>query len=79
MVGMLVDQTRLRLTLFALCCPIAHQMNAFHTVELDLNHHFTLTKPLWDSQHLDRLEEACRPGRDVSVVLPRFPLHSMLG
>lgn len=40
-------------------------MNAHHTLELELNHQFTLTKPLWDGQHCERLDEACKPGRDV--------------
>jgi protein pelota len=45
------------------------QLNAFHTVELELNHSFEIQKDYWDEQHIDRLEEACRPGRDVRVVV----------
>ena len=35
------------------------KMGAYHTIDLQLNQKFTLTKECWDSIALDRLGEGC--------------------
>lgn len=46
-------------------------MGAFHTIDLEVNRKFTITKREWDSVALDRVEEACDPGQnaDLAAVL----------
>lgn len=34
-------------------------MGAFHTIELELNHQFTLAKKQWDNVELEWIEQAC--------------------
>lgn len=36
-------------------------MGAYHTLDLELNRKFTLTKDEWDSIALYRIETACDP------------------
>merc|ERR1712013_765314 len=43
------------------------KMGAFHTIELELNRKFELRKALWDSIHLDRIEQATDPGRSADL------------
>ena len=43
------------------------KMGAFHTIELELNRKFELRKPMWDSIHLDRIEQATDPGRSADL------------
>jgi len=43
------------------------KMGAFHTIELELNRKFELRKPVWDSVHLDRIEQATDPGRSADL------------
>ena len=43
------------------------KMGAFHTIELELNRKFELRKRLWDSIHLDRIEQATDPGRSADL------------
>jgi len=43
------------------------KMGAYHTIDLELNRKFSLQKPLWDSVHLDRIEEATDPARSAEV------------
>ena len=35
------------------------KMGAFHTLDLELNRAFTITKECWDVVHLDRIEACC--------------------
>jgi len=43
------------------------KMGAFHTLELELNRKFELRKPLWDSVHLERIEQATDPARTADL------------
>lgn len=43
------------------------KMGAFHTIELELNRKFELRKPLWDSVHLERIEQATDPSRSADL------------
>ena len=43
------------------------KMGASHTIELELNRKFELRKALWDSIHLDRIEQATDPGRSADL------------
>ncbi|CAI5506927.1 unnamed protein product [Closterium sp. Naga37s-1] len=47
------------------------QLGSYHTLELDLQRAFTLTKDVWDSVAIDRLKEACDPSAnaDLAVVV----------
>ncbi|XP_015790696.1 protein pelota [Tetranychus urticae] len=47
------------------------KMNQYHTLDLELNRKFTLTKEHWDSIALDRLEMACDPTQraDLAAVV----------
>lgn len=36
-------------------------MGAYHTLDLEINRKFTLSKPEWDSVSLDRVDMACDP------------------
>ncbi|XP_055543941.1 protein pelota [Wyeomyia smithii] len=47
------------------------KMGAYHTLDLELNRKFTLTKPEWDSVALDRVEMACdvTQSADVAAVI----------
>jgi hypothetical protein len=40
---------------------------AFHTIDLEPTHSFTLWKPLWDSIALERVDAACDPTRTADV------------
>lgn len=42
-------------------------MGAYHTLDLELNRKFTLTKPEWDSVSLERVEMACDPSQSADV------------
>lgn len=42
-------------------------MGAYHTLDLELNRKFTLTKRLWDSIALERVETACDPTQSADV------------
>ena len=39
------------------------KMGAYHTLSLELQRKFTLTKENWDAIALDRVEEACDSGK----------------
>ncbi|KAL9708205.1 hypothetical protein quinque_011723 [Culex quinquefasciatus] len=43
------------------------KMGAYHTLDLELNRKFTLTKRLWDSIALERVETACDPTQSADV------------
>jgi len=43
------------------------KLGGYHTLELELNHPFTLEKPEWDSMHLERLEMACDPTQSAEL------------
>jgi len=43
------------------------KMGAYHTIDLELNRKFSLQKAVWDSIHLDRIEEATDPSRSAEV------------
>ncbi|CAI5529201.1 unnamed protein product [Closterium sp. Naga37s-1] len=47
------------------------KLGSYHTLELDLQRAFTLTKDVWDSVAIDRLKEACDPSAnaDLAVVV----------
>lgn len=53
------------------------KMGAYHTLDLELQRKFTLTKSCWDAVSLDRVEEACDSGKtaDLAAVV----LHEGLG
>lgn len=42
-------------------------MGAYHTIDLELNRPFTLTKPEWDSIALERVEMACDVTQNADV------------
>jgi protein pelota len=42
-------------------------MGAYHTLDLELNRKFVITKPEWDSIALERVEMACDPGQSADV------------
>lgn len=46
-------------------------MGAYHTIDLEVNRAFTLTKPEWDSIALERIEMACdvTQNADVAAVI----------
>lgn len=52
--------------LLKLYCVIL-QLGAYHTIDLELNRKFKLSKYLWDSVHLDRLQQACDPTKSADV------------
>merc|ERR1719189_2852875 len=43
------------------------KMGAYHTIDLELHKKFVLTKPVWDSVHLERIELATDPSRSADV------------
>lgn len=43
------------------------KMGAYHTIDLELNRKFTLRKALWDSVHIDRIDQACDPSRSADI------------
>lgn len=43
------------------------QMGAYHTLDLELQRNFTISKQVWDTVVLARLEEACDPVRQAEV------------
>eukprot|EP00026_Physarum_polycephalum_P002770 Phypoly_transcript_02778.p1 GENE.Phypoly_transcript_02778~~Phypoly_transcript_02778.p1 ORF type:complete len:294 (+),score=58.35 Phypoly_transcript_02778:900-1781(+) len=51
-------------------CVVENQhikLGAFHTLDLQLNKNFTITKQLWDSIALDRVDEATNPERHADA------------
>lgn len=46
-------------------------MGAYHTLDLELNRKFTLSKPEWDSISLERIDMACdvTQSADVAAVI----------
>lgn len=42
-------------------------MGAYHTLDLELNRKFTLTKSCWDTIHLERIETACDPAQKADL------------
>jgi protein pelota len=45
------------------------QMGAYHTIDLEVNRKFTLSKPEWDSIALERVDQACDPTQVLLVDL----------
>ncbi|XP_073981649.1 pelota mRNA surveillance and ribosome rescue factor isoform X2 [Rhodnius prolixus] len=43
------------------------KMGAYHTLDLEINRKFTLTKPEWDSVSLERVDIACDPTQNADV------------
>ncbi|OQR69061.1 protein pelota-like [Tropilaelaps mercedesae] len=43
------------------------KMGAYHTLDLELTRKFKLIKTLWDSIHLERLQQACDPTMSAEV------------
>lgn len=43
------------------------KMGAYHTLDLEMNRKFTLSKPCWDSVHLERIELACDPSQNADL------------
>jgi len=43
------------------------KMGAYHTLDLEMNRKFTLSKPCWDSVHLERIELACDPSQSADL------------
>ncbi|CAG8618543.1 3995_t:CDS:10 [Paraglomus brasilianum] len=43
------------------------KLNAYHTIDLELNRNFTLIKPEWDIISLERVEEACDITKQADV------------
>lgn len=41
----------------------------YHTIDLELNHKFYLTKPVWDSLALSQLNNICDSGRNAEVAV----------
>lgn len=50
---------------------ISFQMGAYHTIDLELNRKFEITKPEWDSISLGRVDAACdvTQSADVAAVI----------
>lgn len=46
---------------------VRRQMGAYHTLDLELQRNFTISKQVWDTVVLDRLEEACDPVKQAEV------------
>lgn len=42
-------------------------MGAYHTIDLELNRKFQITKTEWDSVALERIEEACDPSQNADL------------
>lgn len=42
-------------------------MGAYHTLDLELNRKFTITKQCWDTIHIERVEMACDPAQHADV------------
>jgi len=47
------------------------KMGAYHTIDLELNRKFVLSKSHWDSVHLDRIDQACDPSKmaDIAAIV----------
>ncbi|XP_003748615.1 protein pelota [Galendromus occidentalis] len=43
------------------------KLGAYHTLDLELNRKFKLSKLAWDSVHMDRMRQACDPTRSADV------------
>ena len=43
------------------------KMGAYHTIDLELNRKFTITKSIWDSVAMGRIEEACDPSQSADL------------
>lgn len=46
-------------------------MGAYHTLDLEVNRKFTLTKSEWDSVALERVDTACDPTQVCNITLFR--------
>lgn len=46
-------------------------MGAYHTLDLEVNRKFTLTKSEWDSVALERVDTACDPTQVCNITLIR--------
>jgi len=42
-------------------------MGAYHTIDLEVNRKFTLSKPEWDSIALERVDQACDPTQVTKI------------
>jgi protein pelota len=58
---------------------ICLQMGAYHTLDLEVNRKFTLSKPEWDSVALDRVDMACDPTQhaDLAAVVMQEGLANL--
>lgn len=56
------------------------KMGAYHTLDLELNRKFDLSKPEWDSISLDRIETACNVEKtaDVAAVMMQEGLANIM-
>lgn len=56
------------------------KMGAYHTLDLELNRKFELSKPEWDSVSLDRIETACNIEKtaDVAAVMMQEGLANIM-
>jgi protein pelota len=43
------------------------RMGAYHTIDLELNKKFNITKSEWDSVSIERIEEACDPNQNADL------------
>ena len=43
------------------------KMGAYHTIDLELNRKFDITKSEWDSVSLERIDEACDPNKNADL------------
>ena len=43
------------------------KMGAYHTIDLELNRKFTITKNEWDSVALQRIDDACDPSQNADL------------
>jgi stalled ribosome rescue protein Dom34 len=50
---------------------IVFKMGAYHTLDLEVNRKFTLTKSEWDSVALERVDTACDPTQVCNITLLR--------
>lgn len=42
-------------------------MGQYHTLDVELGQPFTIEKDCWDWLHLERLQDACDPGKKAEV------------
>lgn len=50
---------------------VVFKMGAYHTLDLEVNRKFTLTKSEWDSVALERVDTACDPTQVCNIRLIR--------